>query len=83
MAARPGGGGEIDQGVLLFAGFIVGLFAIRPLANVSPPAVNGFLLLVLLSALLLQRDRWLPYLTAFNAGGASSSGGSSGAKRKG
>jgi hypothetical protein len=53
------------QGVLVL-GLVVGLFVIPPLARAMPVAVNGFLLLVLLGSLLINRDRWLPYLAQFS-----------------
>jgi hypothetical protein len=43
----------------------VGFFLIPPLARANPTLVNGFLLLVLFSVLLIRRDRWLPYLEQF------------------
>lgn len=52
----------MDDNAVWIGAVIVGFFAIPVLADVNPPLINGFLLLVLFSTLLLQRERWLPYL---------------------
>jgi len=76
MAATSGGSGgkvnstgtfgnyqtaQSDQ-VVLLVGAVVGFFLVPPLARANPVLVNGFLLLVVFSVLLIRRDRWLPYL---------------------
>lgn len=67
-AKTGGGGGTVKAGAaddtlgLWVAAAIVGFFAVPMLAGVSPTLVNGVLLLVLFSSLLLNRDRWLPYM---------------------
>lgn len=52
----------MNNQALWVAAALVGFFAIPVLADLSPTAVNGFLLLVLLSSLLLTQETWLPYL---------------------
>jgi hypothetical protein len=78
MVAVSGGGsspapvvtGQSDRAVLLI-GAVVGFFLIPPMARSQPTLVNGFLLLVLFSTLLIRRDRWLPYLDQLSAVGAT------------
>jgi hypothetical protein len=62
--------------MVLVVGAAVGFFLVPPLARANPAVVNGFLLLVLFSSLLLNRDRWLPYLSQLSgAYGSNQSGG--------
>jgi hypothetical protein len=74
MAATVGEGGVKGTGgksvqsdkVVLLVGAIAGFFLVPQLARANPPVVNGFLLLVLFSALLIRREQWLPYLNQFS-----------------
>lgn len=60
-AGGPTTTGQSEKAVLVI-GAVVGFFLIPPLASANPTLVNGVLLLVLFSTLLIRRDRWLPYL---------------------
>lgn len=51
---------------LWVAAALIGFFLVPMIADASPTFVNSFLLLVLFSSLLLNRDRWLPYMKALN-----------------
>lgn len=55
----------ISGRALVIAGMVLGFFIVPRLAQVAPTLVNGFLLLVLVGALLFNYQRWLPYLAAF------------------
>jgi hypothetical protein len=70
--------GQPDK-VVLLVGIVFGFFAIPPLARANPALVNGFLTLVLFSSLLINRDRWLPYLNQLG-GAASGTGGGGGSR---
>lgn len=63
----PGASGSNKSGLspdaIRVAAVVVGFFVVSPLARWNPVLVNGFLLLVLLSSLLLTQARWLPYIT--------------------
>jgi len=68
---------------VVIGGLAVGFFLVPTVAGAAPEVVNGLLLLILLGALLLNSDKWLPFLTQF--GNAVSqpppaTGGGSGAK---
>jgi hypothetical protein len=56
---------------IVIAGIVVGFFLVPMLADMSPTIVNSILLLSLLAALLMNSDKWLPYLKQF--GNATSS----------
>lgn len=66
MAARKGDGGssavDTSNNGLWIAAIVIGFFAVPMLADLNPTLVNGFLMLVLFSSLLLNRDVWLPYM---------------------
>lgn len=63
---KAGVGGVQSDKAVLIVGALIGFFLIPPLARANPALVNGFLILVLFSTLLLRRDRWLPYLEQFS-----------------
>ena len=61
-AKGRGGSKPSDTNGLWIAAIVVGFFAIPILADMNPTLINGFLMLVLFSSLLLNRDVWLPYM---------------------
>lgn len=73
---------EISGTGLWVAAALIGFFAVPMLADASPRFVNSFLLLVLFSSLLLNRDRWLPYMAKLNIQATSSGGGGGGSGKK-
>lgn len=73
MAAKPGGGGGntpsstpgtdfISDRALIAFGIVIGFLVIPRLAYSAPVAVNSILLVILLGALLINEERWLPWL---------------------
>ena len=55
----------MSNDAVVVGGLVVGFFLIPTVAGAAPEIVNGLLLLILLGALLLNKDRWLPFVTQF------------------
>lgn len=51
--------------MVVILGLVVGWFAIPIMAQASPEVVNGLLLLILLAALLVNYQKWVPALNSF------------------
>lgn len=61
---------------IVVIGIVVGFIAVPALASAAPTLVNGLLLLMLVGALLMNSDRWVPFLAQFgNAVSAPTKGG--------
>jgi hypothetical protein len=52
---------------LIFAAIVIGFFVVPIVAPAAPEIVNGLLLLLILGAILLNSDVWLPYLAQLGA----------------
>jgi hypothetical protein len=55
-----------NTGVIVGA-IVLGFFLVPVVAGAAPEVINGVLLLLILGALLLNGDVWLPYLTQLGA----------------
>jgi hypothetical protein len=51
--------------VIIVCGILVGFLAIPIVAGAAPEIVNGLLLLLLIGAILMNSEKWIPYLAAF------------------
>jgi hypothetical protein len=71
---------------LIVASIVIGFFAVPFLAGGAPEIVNGILILLIVGALLLNSDVWLPYLAqlggSFGPGAQTPNPKSGGAARK-
>jgi hypothetical protein len=53
-----------NQAVVV-GGIVVGFFLVPMVAGAAPEIVNGVLLLLIFGTLLMNSDRWIPYLEQF------------------
>jgi hypothetical protein len=59
---------------LIVGGVAVGFFIIPFAARIAPVLVNSLLFLTLIGALLLNSERWLPYLAGFSGATSKATG---------